>query len=182
MSSPYLLTCLLCAEAQPHPVRATLVALQEHAMEEHGVTREHLAQTTSQKQEASATMIWTYTLPEPDGRPWLRAEKLRGLVGTGIRAGYTARALAAACDLSFVILAMLDEAAIEAESLPAGLLEHMATVLGVSEQLLLAYLSAPIHPIAFPHGSGSWKKLTFGAMSGELTPAQRQRWLGLTTS
>ena len=50
--------CLLCGHAE-----TDLVRIQEHAMNEHNVT---------QKDLSDSSHVWNL----PDGRPWLRAERI----------------------------------------------------------------------------------------------------------
>jgi hypothetical protein len=184
MSSSYLLTCLLCGDDAQPSLEDHLVAYQEHALVEHGVTREDLAQVSRTQPLSDATVVYIYTLP--DGRPWLRAEKLRGLVHSGMLRGYKPHQLAEALDLSIDLLALLDASAIAVESLPEALLRQLAEVLGVSEALLRAYLAAEVKPPTFPH-TREWQvraKPTFQeAVKGSvmLTPEPRQHWLGLTS-
>ena len=65
------LRCLICGDPEEkitpeYPDKNNLVALQEHAMELHGITREELRATTSRSMDG-----FQYTLP--DGRDWMLA-------------------------------------------------------------------------------------------------------------
>lgn len=57
------LTCLICGcKGQ------SLVAIQEHAMEEHGYTQEDHRNVT-RRSEPDGSFVWTF----PDGLDWLRS-------------------------------------------------------------------------------------------------------------
>lgn len=61
------LECLLCGHKG-----ADLVKMQEHGMNDHGITREELGRVTREPKELTAAKyVWTL----PDGRQWLKAVK-----------------------------------------------------------------------------------------------------------
>ena len=61
----YRLTCLICGEPGE-----CLVKIQEHVMDEHGYTQEHLRQNT--KRAIVGGFIYTM----PDGVDWLRSDRI----------------------------------------------------------------------------------------------------------
>lgn len=67
--SAWNLMCLLCSASG-----VDLVAMQQHAMNEHGVTVDDLRGASSQKVQQQPR-VFEYTLP--DGRTWLRAQEGR---------------------------------------------------------------------------------------------------------
>ena len=62
--------CLLCPE--PRQPYANLVAIQEHAMDEHGYTQADHQQVQSWVEGE----VYTYTFP--DGKDWMRAVRQSG--------------------------------------------------------------------------------------------------------
>lgn len=68
------LTCKLCPEAQPFTGN-DLVQIQEHAMQEHGVTVADLRAANSKPNRGTpGAQHFQYSLP--DGRLWLDARKV----------------------------------------------------------------------------------------------------------
>jgi hypothetical protein len=176
MSSPFHLTCLLCPAAAQPQLPQTLLAFQAHLLDDHQVSQDDLAEATCTAPSSVLAELYVYRLP--DGRAWLRAEKLRGLVHSGMLRGHKPRQLAEALDLSIDLLARLDAASITLETIPAALLARLAEVLAVEEVLVRAYLAGPAHQPTFPHGSLCGKSTFSEALSESvlLSEEQRQRW------
>lgn len=61
----YKLTCMICGHQG-----GGLIAMQEHAMEEHGYTQEDHRRNTARNPK---TNVWIYSFP--DGVDWLYAER-----------------------------------------------------------------------------------------------------------
>jgi hypothetical protein len=103
--SRYVLRCLLCG-GRAIPVslgKSALVAYQEHLLFEHAVSQEDLidCERSTITTEISVVSVWTL----PDGRPWLRAERLLSLFKAVLVADYPQEHLASALDVSLDILA-----------------------------------------------------------------------------
>jgi hypothetical protein len=184
--SRYVLQCLLCAAGQTIEVpdgKSDLVAHQEHLMLTHEVSQDELSKARRVMNQTGNSDVYVWTLP--DGRPWLRAERLLGLVKAGFVAGYTPQDLAPALNISFDVLAKLDARAITGESIPSHLLREMAQLTQVSLALVEAYLDAPPADSLFRCGPGSqqplgkepfWKSIS---QSPLLSAQQRAKWLAL---
>ena len=69
----YFLRCLFCPRSST-PVGGSLVALQAHALQEHGVTHADLERTVLEGEYP------TYTWRLPDGRLWLQATDWQAVV------------------------------------------------------------------------------------------------------
>jgi hypothetical protein len=183
--SRYMLTCLLCPPGQMAQIPAgtgDLVAYQEHAMQEHGVSQEAMTQAMRATLPVEAALVYVWMLP--DRQPWLRAERLLGLVRAGLAAGYTPQALATALDMSWDVLAKLEAGVIAGESIPASQIAKMAELLKVAPALVEAYLDAPPEDSPFrcgPERQPLWtqkQSLRQAVLdSPALTGAQRDRWL-----
>jgi len=184
--SQSVLSCLLCeGPVNPRvPLGASdLVAYQEHGRRDHHLSQADLAQTLRTTVPSDVSLVYVWTLP--DGRPWLRAERLQGLVQAGLAAGYAPADLAAALAISTDILAKLEAGAIAGETLPAVLLAQLAEVLQVEPALVAAYLERPLADSPFRCGPGArlpLEKESFHTAireSPRLSPAQKQAWLAL---
>lgn len=182
--SRYVLRCLLCQSEQPvlvPPDASDLAAYQEHAMQAHGLSQEALAAARRAYCPTGISVVYVWTLT--DGRPWLRAEQLLGLFKAGLAAGYPPQALAPALELSLDILAKLDARAIVGASIPVRLLNQLAAVLNVSQELVEAYLDAP--PADSPFRCGPCPQQPLGkelfwqsiSQSPFLTNEQEAEWL-----
>lgn len=188
----YVLTCLLCPDKQtgraiPIPEgKSQLVAYQEHLMERHlecpqEVGQALLARATRVDSSTQACIQYEWRLP--DGRTWLRAEQLRGLIVAGRVAGHLADEFAVQVDLSMDILAKLDARVVIGGSIPAALLLSLAEGAQVDLALVEAYLDAPPADGVFRCGPGPqrplgkepfWKSVSD---SPWLTATHKERWL-----
>lgn len=179
-----VLTCLLCPEAQaPLAPSSNLLAYQEHLLNQHGVSRDDLAQAQRWHAEGGVVIVYEWGLP--DGRPWLRAETLTGLVQAGMATGYPPEQLAEALNISRDILAKLEARALLGESLPSSLVRSIAEVTKVALPLVEAYLEAPPAASPFRCGPGSqqplgkepfWKSVS---QSPRMSAAQKAAWLAV---
>lgn len=183
----YVLTCLLCSHEEDGRAvlvpegKSQLVAYQEHAMDTHDLSQEAITEALRATPPSEISMIYVWTLR--DGRPWLRAEQLSGLIRAARIAGHMADEFASFLNIGLDVLGKLDARVIVGASIPSTLLRAIAQAATADLALVEAYLDAPPVDGLFRCGPGPQRPLgkePFSAAirsSAWLTDEQRNAWL-----